>query len=105
MSDPTRIRSQPALTTSSGAIWLVVGALFSAVSIAILLTLATRPPAGLAIGAAISVAVLYLGMVIVRLVVPATRRRSRLAILAVLLLAIAAISLVSVLVLAGSAAA
>ena len=98
--DPTRIREQPALTTSSGAIWLIVGALFAVIAIGVLLALATRVPAGPAIGAAVAVAVLYLGMVVVRLAVPAYRRRLRLGLMAVLMLTMAAVSLGTVLVLA-----
>ncbi len=31
--DPTRMANQPALRTSSGAVWLIVAAIFTAVSL------------------------------------------------------------------------
>lgn len=102
--DPTGIRAQPALTTSTGAIWLIVGGLFAAVAIVVLLTLASRPPVGLAVGAAIGVAVLYVAMVVARLAVPRERRRLMLGLEAVLMLVMAALALITVVVLAGAAA-
>ncbi|HWM34585.1 MAG TPA: hypothetical protein VNR36_10150 [Pseudolysinimonas sp.] len=98
--DPTRLRSQPSLTTSSGAIWLIVGGLFVVVAGVVLLFLAALPPAGVAVGALIAILVLYAAMVVVRFAV--RRQRLMLGIQAVLLLAIAAVSLGAVLVVAGT---
>jgi hypothetical protein len=98
--DPTRLRSQPALTTSTGAIWLIVGGLFVVVAGIVLVFLVPLPPAGVALGALIADLVLYAAMVVVRF---AVRRRSlMLGTQAVLMLAIAAVSLGAVLVVAGS---
>jgi hypothetical protein len=99
-NDPTLQRNQPALTTSSGAIWLVVGGLFSAISLAVLIPMTTLPPEGVALRAAIAVAALYAGMVVVRFVVRPGRLRLR--VLAGGMIAIAAVSLGGVLVVAGS---
>jgi hypothetical protein len=101
VTDPTRQRNQPALTRSSGLIWLVVGGIFAAIAVGVLLALTASPPAGVAITAAIVVAALYLGMVVVRLVVPSGRRR--LGLLAAGMLSIAAVSLIAVVVVALSA--
>lgn len=75
--DPTRMRAQPALTTSHGTIWLVVGGLFAAISLAVLVPMTTLPGGGTALVAAIAVAVLYLGIVVVRFAVPSGRTRLR----------------------------
>ena len=91
--DPTRVREQPSLTTSTGAIWLIVGGLFTAIALAVLVPMTTLPPRGLALGAAIAIGVLYAAMVVVRLVVPVGRRR--LGMLATGMLLIAAIATVA----------
>jgi hypothetical protein len=98
-TDPTRVREQPALTTSTGAIWLIVGGLFAVVSLGVLLPMATLPGGTVAVVAAIIVAALYLGMVIVRLAVPPGRRR--LSVLAIAMLTIAVVALGAVLIVAG----
>jgi hypothetical protein len=100
-ADPTRVREQPALTTSTGAIWLIVGGLFAAVSLGVLIPMATLPGGTVAVVGAIIVAVLYLGMVAVRFAVPSGRRR--LGMRAVGMLLIAAVALGAVLIVAGSA--
>ena len=99
MSDPTRMREQPSLTTARGNIWLVVGGLFTAIALGVLIALTTVDGRGIALVAAIVVAVLYVGMVVVRFAVPAGRLR--LGLLAGGMLAIAAVSLTAVLVVAG----
>lgn len=101
-TDPTRIRNQPALITSTGRIWLIVGGIFTAVSLAVLIPMIQLPPPGIAVTGAIAVAVLYLGMVVARIVIPANRRR--LTVLAAGMLAIAAIALVTATVVASAAA-
>jgi len=100
MTDPTEMRNQPALTTSTGRIWLVTGGLFTAIAVIILALLLQLPPHGLAGIALVSVIVLYAGMVAVRFL---TRPgRTRLGLLAALMLVIALVSLVSILVIAGT---
>ncbi|MDH6181639.1 high-affinity Fe2+/Pb2+ permease [Microbacteriaceae bacterium SG_E_30_P1] len=91
-NDPTRIREQPSLTSSTGTIWLIVGGLLSVVSIVVLSLLTSLEGAAL-IGVAIVVA-LYAAIVVTRFVVPVGRRR--LAIMAACMLAIAAVSLIFV---------
>ena len=104
--DPTRVTQQPALTFSTGRIWLVVGGLFTAIALAVLIpqTVAGLAPRGVALAAAVVDVLLYVGMVVVRLVVPVTRLRLRLTLLAVGLLAIAAVSLAAVLIVGFAAA-
>ena len=99
--DPTRIRNQPALTVSSGRIWLIVGGLFTAIALAVLIPMTALAPQGLALIAVIAIATLYLGMIVARLAVPSGRRR--LGVMAVLLLAIAAVALGTTLVVAFAA--
>jgi hypothetical protein len=99
-NDPTLQRNQPALTTSTGAIWLVVGGLFAAISLAVLIPMTSLPPEGVALTAAIAVAALYAGMVVARFVLRPGRVRLR--VLAGGMIAIAAVSLGGVLVVAGS---
>ncbi len=98
--DPTRLTEQPSLTFSTGRIWLVVGGLFTAIALAVLIAQAVLdlPPHGIPFAAAIVVALLYLGMVVVRLVVPVTRLRRRLGLMAIGMLTIAAVSLAAVLI-------
>lgn len=93
MTDPTRVTEQPALTTSTGRIWLIVGGLFTAIALAVLIPMTGLPPHGVALGAAIVIGALYAGMIVVRLAVPPGRRR--LGLLAIGMLLIAAVSLVA----------
>jgi hypothetical protein len=92
-TDPTRLKNQPSLTTSSGGIWLLIGGLFAAIALAVLIPMAVLdlPPAGLPLVAVILDVTLYLAIVIVRLTTPPGRLR--LGLMAIALLAIAAISL------------
>ena len=93
--DPTRMGDQPALRTSSGGIWLVVGGALAVLCVALLLGLnSLQPPVGL-IGAGV-VLVLYVFMVAAVLAIPA--RRARLVTLACLMIAIAIVGLVFVLI-------
>lgn len=100
--DPTRLRNQPALTTSTGLSWLLVGGLFTAVSLAVLIALIELPPEGVALSAAIVIAILYLGMIAVRLVIHPGRLR--LGLMAVAMLAIAVIALGAVMIVAATVA-
>ena len=98
--DETKVTEQPALTFSTGLIWLVVGGVFTAIAIAVLIpqAIAGLPPRGVPIAATIVDVVLYAGMVVVRFAVPVTRLRLRLGLLAIGMLAIAAVSLAAVLI-------
>lgn len=98
--DPTRVRNQPALTTSTGTVWLIVGGLFAAISLVTLILLIELPPPGVALTAAIAVGALYLAMVATRLL--ATRHRLRL--LAAEMLLMAAVALGATLIIAANAA-
>ena len=101
-TDPTRLKNQPSLTTSSGRIWLLVGGFFTAIALAVLIPMAVMqlPPPGLALVAVILDVTLYLGLVIVRLTTPPGRLR--LGMMAIGLLAIAGISLGTVIAIAFS---
>lgn len=98
--DPTKATNQPALTTSTGRIWLVMGGLFALIAAVVLVFLLPLAPHGLAAAALGVVVLLYVAMIVTQLL---TRRgRARLGVLAVLMLAIAAVALVSILVIATS---
>ena len=102
--DETRLTEQPSLTFSSGRIWLVVGGLFAAIALGVLIPEAVLglPPHGLPLAAAIVVVLLYALMLVARFAVPVTRLRRRLGMLAIGMLAIAAVSLATVIVVAFS---
>ena len=102
--DPTLVRNQPSLTTSTGRSWLIVGGLFTAIALGVLIPMTQLPPAGVALTAAIVDVILYAGMVAARLLVPSSRLRLRLGLMATAFLAIAALSLGSVLAVAWVAA-
>lgn len=78
--DPTRIRNQPSLTTSSGRIWLTVGAVFALITIAVLVPMMGMQPPGVALVGICTIVALYAAMVIARLLV--RNQRLRLAIMA-----------------------
>ena len=99
--DPTLVRNQPALTTDTGNSWLIVGGLFTAISLGVLIAMMSLEPAGVALTAAIIVAALYLSMVVARLTV--LRGRLRLTLMACGMLAIAATALTATLIVATSA--
>ncbi|GAT73182.1 hypothetical protein [Microbacterium hydrocarbonoxydans] len=69
--DPTLVRSQPALRTSSGAIWIIVASLFTAVCLVPLIGIIGRggAPAGIAIATAVLLVGLLAAMVVLRLTV------------------------------------
>lgn len=99
--DPTALREQPALTTSTGAIWLIVGGLFAAISLGVLIPMSTLPSGTVAVVAAIVIALIYVGMLITQFAVPPGRRR--LGMLATGMLLIAAIALGAVIFVAAGA--
>lgn len=88
--DPTFVRNQPALTQSTGRIWLIAGALLSAVALVILGLLVELDPRTAAIGIG-AVIVLYLAMIAIRVTVRAPRLR--LGLLAAVMLTIAGTAL------------
>lgn len=69
--DPTLVSNQPSLRTSSGAIWLIVAALFAASSLVPLITIVANggPAAGVALVTATLVVGLLVAMVVLRLTV------------------------------------
>jgi len=91
--DPTWIRNQPALTTSSGLVWLVVGGVMAVIAFALLVAMGSLHPVGYWVAAI--VALLYAGMLLVRAWVG--RLRLRLGLLAALMLTMAAVALGAVL--------
>lgn len=98
--DPTRVRDQPALTTSKGLSWLILGGLLTLISLGVLVPMAVlrMPPLGVAGTAAVVVGVLYVCMLIVRFATPPGRLR--LGLLAIDMLAIAFVALLAVLLVA-----
>ena len=96
--DPTLVRNQPALTSASGNSWLIIGGLFSLISMAMLLVLSTLPPPGLSFVAIAITLTLYLAMVVVRFSVHTRTRRLR--IIAVCFAVIAFVGLGSVITIA-----
>ena len=92
--DPTRVREQPSLTTSSGTIWLVVGGLFAAISLVVLIPMTALAGGGVALAAVVGVAVLYVGMVVTRLVARPGRRRLAVLAWAMILMAVVALGAV-----------
>lgn len=68
-TDPTFVRNQPALRSSSGRIWLVVGGILAVICVVVLLLqLGNSVP--LAVLGAIVVVLLYAAMIVVRLLLP-----------------------------------
>lgn len=73
--DPTQMRNQPALTTSSGRSWLVIGGIATVLIAGTLIALWLQLDSMLALIIAVFTVVLYIVMVIVRLVVEPLRPR------------------------------
>jgi len=97
--DPTRMANQPALRTSAGRIWIVVGGLFAAICLVPLALLAVVDPrrsAPVAWITAIIIIVLYAATVASRWLVH--DREPRLRIMAALMLAMAAVALIGLMV-------
>lgn len=67
--DPTLVRNQTALRTSTGRVWLVVGAILAVICVAVLL-LQVRNSVPMAVLGAIVVVVLYAVMVVLRYSMP-----------------------------------
>ena len=75
MSDSPNISDQSALTTSSGKIWLITGAILAAICIAVLIPMLWMTPPGVAADGIVAVVVLYAAMIPVRLGVHTLRVR------------------------------
>ena len=79
-ADPTLMANQPSLTTASGTIWIVVGALFVAACaypMSALLFVEPGEAFPVAVVTAVVIVVLYLLIVATRFAVPRGRRRLR----------------------------
>jgi hypothetical protein len=98
--DPTKMGNQPALTTSSGTVWLVTGAITAVISIVLLFSLQQVNSSGIAIAGIVVIALLYVAMVEVRLLVRGLRLR--LILLAIGFGLLTAVALGAVLVIAAS---
>ncbi|QDZ15156.1 hypothetical protein [Humibacter ginsenosidimutans] len=72
-ADPTLVRNQSALRTSSGRVWLVVGGILAAVCIIVLLVQWGNSVPLAAIGAVV-VALFYAAMIVVRYLLPSPPR-------------------------------
>lgn len=92
-NDPTRMRNQPALSTSTGAIWLAIGAVLAVIVVAVLVPMLALNAAIAGTGIAL-VVLLFLGLVIARFRVQAGR--PRLAMMASLFVGIAVVGLLAV---------
>jgi hypothetical protein len=90
--DPTRMSNQPALRTSRGAIWLVVGGILAAVALTEFILLLGGATTVLPVVGIVVVAALYAGMVVSAVAIPASPVRLR--VLAVLMIVIALVALV-----------
>jgi O-antigen/teichoic acid export membrane protein len=88
-----RVRDQPALTTTSGTSWIVLGGLLTLVSVAVMIPMLGLAPAGAAGVGIVLVVFLYSAMLVSRRVTPGV---PRLTTLAVLMIAIAVVALVTV---------
>ena len=89
--DPTLMRNQASLTTSTGRSWLILGGLLALVTAVVLAFELPLQPPGVALFGLISVLVLYAAMIVVRLTVGPGRLR--LGLMAGLMIAIAGIGL------------
>ncbi|MCS5719116.1 hypothetical protein N1027_13330 [Herbiconiux sp. CPCC 205763] len=94
--DPTKVTNQPSLTTSTGRIWLVLGAIMAAIAVVLLWSLQLVNSTGVAIVGIVVILLLYVAMIEIRLLVRGGRLR--LMLMAVCFGAIAAVALVCVLV-------
>ena len=98
-TDPTRMANQPSLTTSSGTVWIVIGALFllaSAYPLSALLWFDPGESFIVALITAVGMIVLYALLLVTRFTAPAGRRRLRR--MAVFFIAMAALAVVGLLV-------
>ncbi|MBO0979062.1 hypothetical protein [Microbacterium sp. SD291] len=96
LPDPTLVRNQPALRTSSGSIWIIVASVFTAVSLVPLVGIVAEGGAAatVAMWTAVIVVCLLAAMVLMRLTVRPGPPRLRA--LAVCFIAMAAVALIGV---------
>ncbi len=92
--DPTLVRNQASLRTSGGKIWLVMGGLLAAISLAVLIPMLWLSATGVATTGLVVVAALYLAMIVTHVTVAAQRRR--LMIMAGCMIAMALAALIAV---------
>jgi len=69
-----RVRDQPALTTSSGRIWLLLGGLLTVITVGVLVPLMASEPQGVALTGIVLTLLLYVVMLLAMLVSAARRR-------------------------------
>jgi hypothetical protein len=100
MTDPTRVRNQPALTSSTGLIWIVLGAVLAAVCAGVLLALVPLQPVTAWVGLVLIV-VLFAAMIGIRFAVRQGPRR--LTAMASVFGAMALVTLICVVMIAGAA--
>jgi hypothetical protein len=96
-----RVRDQPALTTSSGRSWLILGGILALIAVVTLIAMLGSPPPGVALFGLCAIVALYAAMVIVR--VNLHPGRGMLGWLAAIMIAIALVGLVCVGIIAGTA--
>jgi hypothetical protein len=92
VSDPTKVRSQPALNSGTGNTWLVVGGITTAIAGAFFAFGLQLEPPGLALSGLLAVLLLYAAMLVARFTIKPEPLRLRT--LATLLLALSVIALV-----------
>jgi hypothetical protein len=89
-----RVRDQPALTTSSGRSWMLLGGLLALIAIGTMIPMLSLEPAGIALFGICAVIALYTGMIISR--INARPGRQMLAFMAIFMIAIAVVGLLCV---------
>ena len=75
VSESQKVTKQPALTTASGSIWLVVGGIIAAICLVLLWLMRGMPPIGAATTGIVIIVVAYLAMLAIRYGVSAPRIR------------------------------
>lgn len=75
MSESQKVTKQPALTTASGSIWLIVGGIIAAICLVLLWLMRGLEPIGAATTGIVIIVVAYLVMLAVRYGVTAPRVR------------------------------
>ncbi|NEM90115.1 hypothetical protein [Galbitalea soli] len=93
-----RVRDQPALTTSTGRSWLILGGLMALIAIGVMVPMIALDPPGVAVAGCCVVVALYTAMVITR--INARPGRGMLAALAALMIGIAGVALLCVVIVA-----
>lgn len=92
--DPTKMRNQPSLRTSSGRIWLVIGGLFAALTGTLFVLLAIQTQGAtriVAIAASAAILLCFLVIVITRITVSSSTVKLRTMAIAMLSMAVIAL--------------